>query len=534
MANDIIQGSEARVRLQVGINKIADIVKVTLGAGGRNVLLQKAWSTPHVTKDGVTIAGEVDLKDPIEATGANLVKQAARRTVEEAGDGTTTAVLLTQAIFNAAYRNIVAGADPMQIKRGIERLELLIQKQLKEDATPITPEKGLLNVALVSANNDELVANTIIEVFKQVGRDGVVTVEETPKPGLKPIFQEGIKFERGYISPHFINTKRMTCEIKDCRIIFYDGTIRDHTEITPILDKMVKAGLRNVLFIADDIEGNALPTLILNKLNKTLNVAAIKAPAYAERRKETMKDLAVATGGTFISKETGLSLEEMKLEDLGTAERVIIDRDYTTILDGRGRSAEVSERIEQIKIQIENEKSTYDQERMKERLAMLSSKTAIIEVGASTEAELKELKDRLDDALQASRAALDEGVVPGGGIELFNISELLFVEDENLSVDEQQGIQILRNAIREPLRQIVSNAGYSPEVVIDNIKRKRQNGYGLNTRTGEYIDMVKFGIVDPVKVTRLALEHAVSIAVLLLTSEGIVYEIPEERKEDNY
>lgn len=525
MAKQIVFDEEARKELKEGVDKLANAVKVTLGPKGRNVLLGKSFGSPQITKDGVSIAKEIELEDNIQNAGAQIVKEAATKTVDRAGDGTTTAVVLTQAIINHGFKNIAAGANPMEIRTGIEKGVAAVVAELFKMSKPVKVDdkEGLEKVAVVSANGDKEIGAILANVMSKVGRDGVVTVEEGQTFGIIEKYVEGMQFDKGYVSPYFVtNTDDLTAEITNPSIIITDSKISAIKDILPLIEKVAQSGKKDLVIISEDIDGEALATLIVNKLKGILNVVAVKAPAFGDRRKEMLKDIAVLTGGDVITEELGKKLESAELVDLGEAEKVIVSKDETIIVNGKGEKVKIEARVEAIKSQIANTDSDYDKEKLTERLAKLSGGVAVIEVGATTEVEMKERKDRLDDALQATRAAIEEGVVPGGGVALVDAIKVL--DKVKVSGDEEIAVAILKRALEEPARLIAENAGKEGAVIVSQIG----NGKGYNARTEEFVDMVEAGILDPVKVTRLALENASSVAMLLLTTESVVVELPKE------
>lgn len=523
MAKRIIFDEKARKQLKAGVDKLANAVKVTLGPKGRNVLLEKSFGSPQITKDGVTIAKEIELENNIENIGAQLVKEAATKTVDRAGDGTTTAVVLTQAIVNAGFKNIAAGANPMEIRTGIEKGVATVVAELKKMAKTVKGKEEIKKVAVVSANGDDEIGEIIANVMDKVGKEGVVTVEEGQTFGVVEKYVEGMQFDKGYVSPYFVtNSDNLTAEIRDPYIIITDGKISAVKDMLPIIEKIAQSGKKDIVIIAEEIEGEALATLIVNKLKGILNVLSIKAPAFGDRRKEMLKDIAILTGGQVISEEVGKKLETAELSDLGRAEKIISSKDDTVVVNGKGDKKEIDARIDAIKKEIANTDSDYDKEKLQERLAKLSGGVAVIEVGAATEVEMKERKDRLDDALQATRAAIEEGVVPGGGVAL--LDALKSLKALKVSGDEKTAIEILERALQEPARLIAENAGKEAAVILSQIG----GGKGYDARNDKFVDMIASGILDPVKVTRLALENAASIAMLLLTTEAVVAELPKK------
>jgi len=523
MAKTIVFDEKARKELKKGVDTIANAVKVTLGPKGRNVLLEKSFGSPQITKDGVTIAKEIELEDNLQNTGAQLVKEAATKTVDRAGDGTTTAVVLVQAIVTAGFKNIAAGANPMEIRTGIEKGVKLIVNELKKMAKDVKGKEEIEKVAIVSANGDKVIGNIIANVMDKVGREGVVTVEEGQTFGIEEKYVEGMQFDKGYVSPYFVtNADDLTAEINDPYIIITDSKISAVKDMLPLIEKIAQTGKKDVVIIAEDIEGEALATLVVNKLKGILNIVAVKAPAFGDRRKEMLTDIAILTGGSVISEELGKKLESTELDELGRAEKIIVGKENTVVVNGKGKKAEINNRVEAIKNEIEKSDSDYDKEKLQERLAKLSGGVAVIEVGAATEVEMKERKDRLDDALQATRAAIEEGVVPGGGIAFFDAVKAL--DKVKVNGDEEVAIEILRRALEEPARLIADNAGEEGAVVISKIGK----GKGYDARNNRFVDMVDAGILDPVKVTRLALENAASVSMLLLTTEAIVADLPKK------
>jgi len=526
MAKKIIFGEKARRKIKEGVDALADTVKVTLGPRGRNVLIEKSYGSPQITKDGVTIAKEIELEDKLQNVGAQIVKEAATKTVERAGDGTTTAVVLAQAIIGAGLKNITSGANPMEIRIGLEKGLTAIVDELSKMSKPVKGKEEIRKVAVVSANGDEGIGEIIASVMDKVGKEGVVTVEEGQTFGIKEKYVEGMQFDKGYIAPYFVtNSENLTAEVKDPYIIITDSKISAVKDMLPVIEKIAQSGKKDIVIIADEVEGEALATLIVNKLKGILNVVAIKAPAFGDRRKEMLKDIAILTGGQVISEEIGKKLENAELEDLGQAEKVISGKDETIIINGKGDKTAIKARIEAIRNEISKTTSDYDKEKLQERLAKLTGGVAVIEVGAATEVEMKERKDRLDDALQATRAAIEEGVVAGGGVAL--IDAIGALKNVKVSGDEKISIEILKRALEEPARRIAENAGKEGAVIVSKIGK----GIGYDARLDKFVDMVASGILDPVKVTRLALENAVSVAMMLLTTEAVVVEAP--KKDDS-
>jgi len=527
MAKEIKYNLEARNDLKAGVDKLADAVKVTLGPKGRNVVIEKSFGAPTITKDGVTVAKEIELKDKRENIGAQMVKEVASKTSDIAGDGTTTATVLAQAIITEGVKNVTAGADPMEIKRGIDAAKKNIVETLGAMATEVGTNKDeIAQVGTISANNDTVIGNLIADAMEKVGNDGVITVEEAKGTETELKVVEGMQFDRGYLSPYFVtDSDNMVTDLDDVFLLIYDKKIGNMKELLPILEKTSQMN-RGLLIIAEDVEGEALATLVVNKLRGTLKVAAVKAPGFGDRRKEMLEDIAVLTGGTVISEDRGYKLENATLEYLGSAKKVRLDKDNTTIVEGAGDSDNIKARVSQIKSQIENSTSDYDKEKLQERLAKLSGGVAVLEVGASTEVEMKEKKARVEDALHATRAAVEEGIVPGGGTAL--IRTLPNLENLKLDGDKQVGVEIVKRAIEEPLRQIAKNAGMEPSIVVMKVKEGKDN-FGYNALTDEYCDLVEAGIVDPKKVTRIAIENATSIAGLLLTTEAVISEVEDEK-----
>ncbi|MEO9475311.1 MAG: chaperonin GroEL [Cyclobacteriaceae bacterium] len=525
MAKEIFFDTDARDSIKRGVDVLANAVKVTLGPKGRNVILDKKFGAPTITKDGVSVAKEIELKEPIENMGAQLVKEVASKTADDAGDGTTTATVLTQAIFNHGIKNVAAGANPMDVKRGIDKAVAKVVENLRSQSKEISTSEEIAQVATVSANNDHEIGQMIANAMDKVGKDGVITVEEAKGTETEVKTVEGMQFDRGYLSPYFVtNTEKMEAELESPYILIYDKKVSNMKELLPILEATAQTG-KPLLIIAEDVDGEALATLVVNKIRGSLKIAAVKAPGFGDRRKAMLEDIAILTGGTVISEERGYKLENATLDYLGTAEKINIDKDNTTIVNGAGKADDIQARVNQIKQQIENTTSDYDKEKLQERLAKLSGGVAILYIGAATEVEMKEKKDRVDDALHATRAAVQEGIVAGGGVALIRaLKSIEGLELENL--DQTTGVKIVFNAIQAPLRTIVDNAGGEASVVVNAVKEGKDD-YGFNAATGEYVNMFKAGIIDPTKVTRLALENAASIASLLLTTEAVVADEPE-------
>lgn len=528
MAKKIFFDTDARDRLKKGLDILADAVKVTLGPKGRNVILDKKFGAPSITKDGVTVAKEIELKDPMENMGAQLLKEVASKTADTAGDGTTTATVLAQAIFNAGLKNVAAGANPMDLKRGIDKAVAAVVANLKEQSKSISGSSEIAQVATISANNDEEIGKMIADAMDKVGKDGVITVEEAKGTETEVKTVEGMQFDRGYLSPYFVtNTETMEAEMDNAYILISEKKVSSMKELLPVLEGVAQTG-RPLLIIAEDVDGEALATLVVNKIRGALRVVAVKAPGFGDRRKAMLEDIAVLTNGTVISEERGYKLENATLDYLGTAEKIIVDKDNTTIVNGHGEKSSIEARIKEIKAQIESTTSDYDREKLQERLAKLSGGVAILYIGAATEVEMKEKKDRVDDALHATRAAVQEGVVAGGGIALIRAIPIL----DNVATrneDETTGVNIIRIALESPLRTIVANSGGEGSVVVNKVKEGK-GGFGFNARTDQYEDLLAAGIIDPTKVVRLALENAASIASLLLTTEAVVADEPEEDK----
>ena len=526
MAKEIVFESAARAQLKIGVDALADAVKVTLGPKGRNVILDRKFGAPTITKDGVSVAKEIDLKDPVENMGAQLVKEVASKTADDAGDGTTTATVLAQAIFNIGSKNVAAGANPMDLKRGIDKAVIAVVENLKSQSQVISESKEIAQVGSISANSDYEIGDMIADAMEKVGKDGVITVEEAKGTETEVRTVEGMQFDRGYLSPYFVtNTEKMEAELEAPYVLIYDKKISSMKELLPILEATSQTG-KPLLIIAEDVDGEALATLVVNKIRGTLKIAAVKAPGFGDRRKAMLEDIAILTGGTVISEERGYKLESATIDYLGTAEKINIDKDNTIIVNGAGKKEDIKARVNQIKAQVESTTSDYDKEKLQERLAKLSGGVAILYIGAATEVEMKEKKDRVDDALHATRAAVQEGVVAGGGVALIRaIAALDKVKVEN--EDEETGVNIIRRAIEAPLRTIVENAGMEGSVVVQNVKDGKKD-YGYNAKDNKYENLIAAGVIDPTKVTRLALENASSIAALLLTTDVVVADQIEE------
>jgi chaperonin GroEL len=538
MAKQIIHGEESRAAILRGVNQLADAVKITLGPRGRNVVLDKKYGSPTITKDGVTVAKEIELKDPVENMGAQMVREVASKTSDIAGDGTTTATVLAQAIFREGVKTVAAGANPMALKRGIDKAVERATKEIKKMSKPVTGDM-IAQVGTISANGDHTIGELIAEAMAKVGKDGVITVEESKTMETALEVVEGMQFDRGYLSPYFItNAERMEAVLENPVILLSEKKISSLRDMLPILEQAAKLS-KPILIIAEDVEGEALATLVVNKLRGTINVAAVKAPGFGDRRKAMLEDIAVLTGGTVISEDLGIKLENVKLEDLGSARRVTLDKDTTTIIDGGGNTKDLQARVKTLKSQIEDSTSDYDQEKLQERLAKLVGGVAIIRVGAATETELKEKKARVEDAMHATRAAVEEGIVPGGGVVLIRAAKALekfkaFETDKDGEVigdeDEQIGVNIVKRALEEPLRQIVANAGKEGAVIVEKVRAEKNPNVGYNAATETFEDLVAAGVIDPAKVTRCALQNAASIAGLMLTTEALISELQEDDK----
>jgi chaperonin GroEL len=531
MAKQLEFSEQARASLKKGVDILADAVKTTLGPKGRNVALDKKFGAPTITHDGVSVAKEIELKDPFENMGATLLKEAATKTNDVAGDGTTTATVLAQAIVNEGIRNLAAGSNPMLLQRGIQKATVQAVAAIKNLAIPVKGKEELAEIASISAADSEI-GQMLSEVMDKVGKDGVITVEESRGIKYEVEYVEGMQFDRGYISPYFVtNSERMEVELDDASILITDKKISAIADILPLLEKLLQTGKKELVIVAEDIEGEALATLVVNKMRGTLNVLGVKAPGFGDRRKEMLADMAILTGGVVVSEETGRKLESTRLQDLGQARRVTANKDETTFIEGHGSREAIAGRVKQIKAQIDETTSDYDREKLQERLAKLSGGVAVVKVGAATEVELKEKKHRVEDALSAARAALEEGVVPGGGVALLTI--IPFIDSSNLTGDEALGAQILRRALEEPIRQIAANAGQEGSVVIEAVRRlqkeKGSTNIGYDVVTETYGDMLEKGIIDPAKVTRSAIENAASIAAMILTTEALITDIPEKQ-----
>jgi chaperonin GroEL len=525
MAKELKFDQEARNSILEGVNVLANAVKVTLGPKGRNVVLEKSFGSPLVTKDGVTVAKEIDLEDHFQNMGAKMVKEVASKTSDTAGDGTTTATLLAQAIYREGYKVVAAGTNPMDVKRGIDHAVTEIVKELKKLSKPVKEQKEIAQVGTISANNDKTIGDIIAEAMNKVGKEGVITVEEAKAIETTLDVVEGMQFDRGYISPYFVtDPEKMETVLEDPYILLFEKKISGMKELLPILEQMAKTG-RPILIIAEDVEGEALATLVVNKLRGTLKCAAVKAPGFGDRRKAMLEDIAILTGGQAIMEDVGVKLEKMKLEDLGRAKKVVIDKDNTTIVEGAGKASAIEGRIKQIRVQIDETTSDYDREKLQERLAKLAGGVAVIKVGAATETEMKEKKARVEDALNATRAAVEEGIVPGGGVAYLRCLPVL--KKVKLDPDRQTGVDIIQKALEEPIRQIVVNAGLEGSVVAEKVKEEKGN-FGFDADKEEYTDMIEAGIIDPTKVVRLALQNAASVASLLITTEAVITEKPKK------
>src|SRR5881397_1044710 len=538
MAKQIVHGEESRQAILRGVNLLADAVKVTLGPKGRNVVIEKKFGSPTITKDGVTVAKEIELKDSLENMGAQMVREVASKTSDVAGDGTTTATVLAQAIYREGVKTVAAGANPMALKRGIEKaVELVCGKINKEGerdkgeldkfSKPVSGEM-IAQVGTISANNDETIGRIIAEAMKKVGKDGVITVEESKTLETQLDVVEGMQFDRGYLSPYFVtDPERMEAVLENAYILIHEKKISSMKDLLPLLEQIAKGG-KPLVIIAEDVEGEALATLVVNKLRGTLHVSAVKAPGFGDRRKAMLQDIAILTGGKAITEDLGIKLEGVKISDLGQAKKITIDKDNTTVVEGKGKSPDIQGRVKEIRSQIDKTTSDYDREKLQERLAKLVGGVAVIKVGAATETEMKEKKARVEDAMHATRAAVEEGIVPGGGVAF--IRAIPALEKLKLDSDEQIGVNIVRRSLEEPLRMIASNAGHEGAVVLGKVKEAKDPNFGYNALTGEYEDLVKAGVLDPTKVVRTALQNAGSIASLMLTTEALISELPEEKK----
>ncbi len=533
MAKQVVHGEESRAAILRGINQLADAVKITLGPKGRNVVIDKKFGSPTITKDGVTVAKEIELKDSLENMGAQMVREVASKTSDVAGDGTTTATVLAQAIFREGVKTVAAGANPMALKRGIDKAVERATEEIKRLAKPVKGD-AIAQVGTVSANGDSTIGNIIAEAMNKVGKDGVITVEESKTMDTSLEVVEGMQFDRGYLSPYFVtDPERMEVVLENPLILIHEKKISSMKDLLPLLEQVAKMG-KPMLIIAEDVEGEALATLVVNKLRGTLNIAAVKAPGFGDRRKAMLEDIAILTGGKVISEDLGIKLENVKLEDLGRAKKITIDKDNTTIVEGNGKQSDIEGRVKTLRAQIEETSSDYDREKLQERLAKLVGGVAVIKVGAATETEMKEKKARVEDAMHATRAAVEEGIVPGGGVALVRAAKVLekfqINKEGEGDPDEQIGVNIVRRALEEPLRQIVQNAGKEGAVVVERVRAEKNDSFGFNAQTEVYEDLVKAGVIDPAKVTRTALQNAASIAGLMLTTEAMVSELPDDDK----
>jgi chaperonin GroEL len=526
-AKDIKYNVVAREKIMRGVDILANAVKVTLGPKGRNVLIEKSWGSPNITKDGVTVAKEIELEDKFENMGAQMVKEVASKTSDKAGDGTTTATVLAQSIYREGSKLVAAGMNPMSLKRGIDKSVAVVVDELKKMTKTIRDKKEITQVGTVSANNDSTIGEILSEAMDKVGKDGVITVEEAKSMETTLEIVEGMQFDRGYISPYFVtDAEKMEVTLEDPLILLHEKKISSMKDMLPLLEQVAKQG-RPLLVIAEDIEGEALATLVVNKVRGTLKCAAVKAPGFGDRRKAMLEDIAILTGGKAISEDIGVKLENVSIRDLGTAKRVTIDKDNTTIVEGAGKKSDIQGRVKQIRTQIEETTSDYDREKLQERMAKLVGGVAVIKVGAATEPEMKEKKARVEDALHATRAAVEEGIVPGGGVALLRASKKL--DGADMPEDERHGLNIIRRALEEPLRQIAANAGFEGSVVVEKVRELKTNS-GFNAETGEYVDMIETGIIDPTKVVRFAIQNASSVASLMLTTEAMVAELPKKKE----
>jgi len=533
MAKQVIHGEDSRAAILRGINQLADAVKITLGPKGRNVVIDKKFGSPTITKDGVTVAKEIELKDSLENMGAQMVREVASKTSDVAGDGTTTATVLAQAIFREGVKTVAAGANPMALKRGIDKAVERATEEVKRLSKPVKGD-AIAQVGTVSANGDSTIGNIIAEAMNKVGKDGVITVEESRTMDTSLEVVEGMQFDRGYLSPYFVtDPERMEAVLDNPLILINEKKVSSMKDLLPLLEQVAKMG-KPMLIIAEDVEGEALATLVVNKLRGTLNIAAVKAPGFGDRRKAMLEDIAILTGGKVISEDLGIKLENVKLEDLGRAKKITIDKDNTTIVEGNGKQGDIEGRVKTLRAQIEETSSDYDREKLQERLAKLVGGVAVIKVGAATETEMKEKKARVEDAMHATRAAVEEGIVPGGGVALVRAAKVLekfqINKDGEGDPDEQIGVNIVRRALEEPLRQIVQNAGKEGAVVVERVRSEKNENIGFNAATETYEDLVKAGVIDPAKVTRTALQNAASIAGLMLTTEAMVSELPDDEK----
>jgi len=529
MAKQLLFDEAARGAILKGVAMLTDAVKATLGPKGRNAILDKKYGAPTITKDGVTVAKEIELKDPWENMGAQLVREVASKTSDTAGDGTTTATVLAHAIYREGMKNVAAGASPMDIKRGIEKTVAVVVEELKKLSKPVQDKKEIAQVGTISANNDASVGELIAEAMDKVGKDGVITVEEAKSMATTLDVVEGMQFDRGYISPYFItDPERMECILEDAFILIHEKKISSMKDLLPILEQTAKMG-KPLMILAEEVEGEALATLVVNKLRGTIQVCGVKAPGFGDRRKAMLEDIAVLTGGTVISEDLGIKLESIKITDLGRAKKINVDKENTTIVEGAGDPQKIQGRVKQLKTQIEETTSDYDREKLQERLAKLVGGVAVINVGAATETEMKEKKARVEDALNATRAAVEEGIIPGGGVAYLRCLPAL--KSLKLENDQQIGVEIIRRSLEEPIRQIVNNAGLEGSVIVEKVKHSKEVNYGFDADKEEYVDMIKSGIIDPTKVTRYALQNAASVAALMLTTSVMITDIPEEKPE---
>jgi chaperonin GroEL len=527
-AKQIVYSENSRQAILRGVNQLADAVKVTLGPKGRNVVLEKKFGGPTITKDGVTVAKEIELKDPLENMGAQMVREVASKTSDVAGDGTTTATILAQSIFREGVKAVAAGANPMALKRGIEKAVEVVVSEIGKMSVKVENDQKIAQVGTISANGDATIGNIIADAMKKVGKDGVITVEEAKTMNTELQTVDGMQFDRGYLSPYFItDADRMEAVLEEPYILIHEKKISNMKDLLPLLEQIARGG-RPLLIIAEEVEGEALATLVVNKLRGTLNVCAVKAPGFGDRRKAMLEDIAILTGGKAIMEETGIKLEGVRLEDLGRAKRVTVDKDNTTIVDGSGQQKAIEGRIKQLRAQIEETTSDYDREKLQERLAKLAGGVAVIKVGAATETEMKEKKARVEDALHATRAAVEEGIVPGGGVALVRAASAL-ANLKTGNTDEQIGVDIIKRACEEPMRQISGNAGYEGAIILEKVRASSNSNYGFNAATSEYEDLVAAGVIDPAKVTRSAIQNAASISALMLTTEAMICEIPEKK-----
>ena len=528
MAKQIVKGEDSRQAILRGVTQLTDAVKITLGPKGRNVVLDKKFGAPTITKDGVTVAKEIELKQPMENMGAQMVREVASKTSDVAGDGTTTATVLAQAIFREGVKNVAAGANPMALKRGVDQAVVAAVAEIKRLSKEVKGDM-IAQVGTVSANNDKTIGNIIAEAMKKVGKDGVITVEESKTMDTELEVVEGMQFDRGYLSPYFVtDSERMEVVLEEVRILIHEKKISSMKDLLPLLEQIAKTG-KPLLILSEDVDGEALATLVVNKLRGTLHVAAVKAPGFGDRRKAMLEDIAILTGGQVISEELGFKLEDVKMDQLGRAKKITIDKDNTTIVEGAGKHSDIEGRVKQMRTQIEETTSDYDQEKLQERLAKLVGGVAIIKVGAATETEMKEKKARVEDAMHATRAAVEEGIVPGGGVALLRAIPAL--DKLKVSADERIGVNIVKRSLQEPLRQIVANAGHEGAVVVEKVRSNSDESFGFNAETEKYENLIQAGVIDPAKVTRFALQNAGSIASLMLTTEALITDLPEEKEK---